>query len=187
MQPESTLQLPHFRPAIKRVGNCPSNFSILARPTRARQSRCPSIFCVTICSLFTAGFIQMAMGITCYSDCAACWKDDGSPGEDIKFSCDANSDYDCGDQCPTSYSDIHCARDYRCYCIPALEFCSQVFGPCACGQHGYGCNDNSCFRTWQHCAERGSRNSALHVARKIVIRYVITNCRRPDHKVDSIL
>jgi hypothetical protein len=62
--------------------------------------------------LFAAGLIQQVVGITCDTDCAACWKT-GSPGIDTKFSCRSDN-YDCGKTCPSGYQGIHCAKVNRC-------------------------------------------------------------------------
>lgn len=55
---------------------------------------------------------QMALvsGLSCNSNCAACWKDN-SPGEDTKFVCDNGN---CGDNCPFGFNSIHCADFDRC-------------------------------------------------------------------------
>ena len=60
--------------------------------------------------LFATGFIQTAAGIRCDSFCAACWKN-GSPGVDIKMSCDGL--WNCY-SCPGGYDSLHCAQMDRC-------------------------------------------------------------------------
>ena len=61
-----------------------------------------------------ATFTHMALvsGISCDSNCAACWKDNDTKGTDIKFSC--NDKNDCGSACPSGYHGIHCASPLRC-------------------------------------------------------------------------
>ena len=63
--------------------------------------------------VFAGSFIQTVVGVTCDSGCAACWKI-GSPGIDIKMGCDPDPNFDCGDECPSGYEGIHCARYRRC-------------------------------------------------------------------------
>ena len=67
--------------------------------------------CPQFALLLAAGFIQMAAGLTCESNCAACYKDN-SPGVDIKFCCGPGNH--CGRSCPPGYSDLHCAKGVRC-------------------------------------------------------------------------
>ena len=75
-------------------------------------------FTIALSLFLAAGFTQTA-ALTCDTDCAACWKD-GSPGVDIKFWCDYNSDAGCDSVCPPGYSDIHCARTERCQYVNPL-------------------------------------------------------------------
>ncbi len=65
---------------------------------------------VALSLLFSAAFIQTAAGITCDSNCSACWKI-GSPGVDVKIGCWANN---CPGSCPDGYENIHCAKWQRC-------------------------------------------------------------------------
>jgi len=104
---------------------------------------------LVLCLLFATGFmIQSVAGIICTSFCAACWKD-GSPGVDIKMSCDGplGNCY----SCPAGYSNVHCAQMDRCmlsgnfffFFYPRLKkhtttsSCREpnckIFGPCYCG------------------------------------------------------
>ena len=68
-------------------------------------------FSMALSMFLASGFIQTAVGIQCDSQCAACWKNNNSNGADIKIRCGSN---DCGNSCPTGYSDLHCAKAFRC-------------------------------------------------------------------------
>ena len=68
---------------------------------------------IFLVALFVAGFIHIAAGISCGSGCAACWKDGGLNGADIKFACYGDRE-GCGSVCPDGYSGIHCAKSSRC-------------------------------------------------------------------------
>ncbi|KAF8414892.1 hypothetical protein BGX38DRAFT_1219032 [Terfezia claveryi] len=78
---------------------------------------------------FVVSFIQVAEGIQCDSDCAACWKI-GVPGVDIKFG-SSERDGEFGIWCPKGYHDIHCAKFERCVCDNRKGDC-EGFGPCLC-------------------------------------------------------
>ena len=54
--------------------------------------------------------IRTAAGISCGSQCAACWKI-GQPGVDIKIACDWGAECH---NCPPDYDNIHCAKSARC-------------------------------------------------------------------------
>jgi len=105
-----------------------------------------------------ATFIHTALasGLQCSTDCAACWKD-GSPGTDIKFVCNKNS-HDCGSACPTGYSGIHCASNWRCVCNQQFPTLCSDWGPCWCGATQYfgrvECNSG--------CAERWKCSAAIN-------------------------
>ncbi|KAF8427916.1 hypothetical protein EV426DRAFT_374591 [Tirmania nivea] len=86
-----------------------------------------------------ASIIQIAAGVKCDSNCAACWKN-GSPGVDIKFSCDGSH---CGSACPEGYHGIHCAKSERCACVVG-EDC-PIFGPCWCSSHQVRGNSGDFF------------------------------------------
>ena len=60
-------------------------------------------------SLLAAG--TMVVGLVCNSECSACWKN-GSPGVDIKMTCDT-SDWYCG-TCSAGHSGHHCAKQKCC-------------------------------------------------------------------------
>ncbi|KAF8422261.1 hypothetical protein EV426DRAFT_606733 [Tirmania nivea] len=82
--------------------------------------------------LNAAIFIRTAAGLSCFSSCAACWRD-GSPGVDTKFTCGLTGE--CGNTCPPGYSDMHCARASRCSCYNCYNGTSSGdFGPCFYGK-----------------------------------------------------
>ncbi len=66
--------------------------------------------------VFGAGFDQAAAGITCGSDCVACWKIGSTTGEDIKFNCNLVG----GCRCPSGYDRMHCATESRCEWVPLI-------------------------------------------------------------------
>ena len=69
--------------------------------------------CLQVTLVITAIFTNMALvsGLSCDSNCAACWKVDDITGEDTKFTCNNGH---CGSTCPPGYNGIHCARYERC-------------------------------------------------------------------------
>jgi len=67
------------------------------------------VLSVALGIFFTTGFIQTTMGLTCGTDCAACWLDNNSNGVDIKMICDGECP-----KCPSGYSRQHCAEERRC-------------------------------------------------------------------------
>ncbi|KIK06049.1 hypothetical protein K443DRAFT_674614 [Laccaria amethystina LaAM-08-1] len=92
-------------------------------------------FSMALSMLLASGFIQTAVGLKCSSGCAACWQDNNSNGADIKIRCGGNmGENECGNNCPTGYSGLHCANASRCVCEDGNN-CSEL-GPCQCGvQH----------------------------------------------------
>ncbi|KIJ93433.1 hypothetical protein K443DRAFT_397621 [Laccaria amethystina LaAM-08-1] len=73
-----------------------------------------SFYTVAISMFFANAVIQMAAGLICNDNCAACWLDNNADGVDTKFSCTGNEYVHCGDVCPPGYNGIHCAESKRC-------------------------------------------------------------------------
>ncbi|KIJ92092.1 hypothetical protein K443DRAFT_114120 [Laccaria amethystina LaAM-08-1] len=73
-----------------------------------------SLYPVAVIMLFANGVIQMAAALECSSGCAACWLDNNNDGVDTKFACSGDKGVHCGDECPTGYNGLHCAKIDRC-------------------------------------------------------------------------